>query len=346
MMGHFKFLVLSALISGVASASPNLCANIFAEHSIQPALALTHLEVVSRIDSLIELQLRIQRKNFDSENQFIQALSFFERETKGLMLLDPSYQQLYKDRFFEVSHALNKKQSKADRLRQDDQRERNKRIKEAQVFNPKEKFSILHLEKVMSAVFSPDSKYIMTASEGRTGRLFELATQSEVASFTHEDFPHKRVIFSPNSKYVATSSYDKTAKIYDVMTKQELFSIQHMGTVLRSTFSPDSKYVVTASRDNTARIYEVATKQELYKIEHEGSVLSVVFSPDSKFVATASADRTAKIFEVATKKVLTSILHEGEVNGAVFSPDGQYVATASDDKTVKLTQLYQKLDEE
>jgi WD40 repeat protein len=354
-LSAFAVCVLSTSFSASASvaAAPNLCSGIFAEHSAwnshgkfpnssKPAVTLTQGEVVSRIDNLIELQLRLQKKSFNSENEFIQALAFFERETKGLMLLDPSYQQLYKDRFFEISQSLKKKQAKAGQLKRDDQRARNKDIKETIVFIPKEMFTIQHGDWIRSASFSPDGKYIVTASDDKTAKIYEIATRSEFFSILHIG-KVKSASFSPDSKYVATASEDKKAMIYEVATKKKLFFIQHGDWVRSIAFSPDSKYVVTASRDETSKIYDLATHTELASIQHSNDVMGSLFSPDSKYVLTASDDKTAKIFEVSTQKEIHSIEHSKWLRGASFSPDGKSVVTASDDRTAKVTQLYESL---
>jgi WD40 repeat protein len=362
--GPLNLLFLSAFVVCVSStsvsaavsvaAAPNLCSGIFGEHSAmdahgkfpilsKPAINFNPAEVVSRIDNLIELQQRIQMKSFNSNNEFIQALAFFERETKGLMLLDPSYQQLYKERFFEISQSVKKKQAKADQLKKDDQSARNKAINGTELFKPKERFDITHKDIVRSATFSPDGKYVVTASNDGTAKIFEVATKKELFEITHDSVVNSAE-FSPDGKYIVTASDDGIAKVYEVATQTKIFSILHdkYKFVTSATFSPDSKFVVTVSDDKTAKIYDVKTHKKLFSISHEKYVVSAIFSSDSKFVLTASGDGRSKVYEVATKTELLSIQHKDLVSSAVFSADSKYVVTASGDNTVKVYEVGQK----
>ena len=182
--------IISGLIHGSSSAisAPNLCSKIFSAEfdttfGSKTLGALTYQELVSKIYNFKELQLPIQKKSYNSENEFIQALAFFERETKGLMLLDPSVQQLYRLRLFENSQLLKKKLVKVDKLKRDDQRARDKVINETKVFNPKEKFTIPLGGEVNSAAFSPDSKYVMTASYHNPTKIIQFFQSLEGAKW-------------------------------------------------------------------------------------------------------------------------------------------------------------------
>ncbi len=157
-----------------------------------------------------------------------------------------------------------------------------------------------HTNFVISAVFSPDGKQIVTASYDNTARVWDAASgRGLVVLRGHMD----RVFgaaFSPDSKRIVTASWDRTARVWDAASGRELTVLRgHTSNVISAEFSPDSKRVITAIGDNTARVWDAASGRELGVLRgHTSSVLSAVFSPDGKQVVTVSNDGTARVYLV------------------------------------------------
>src|SRR5262249_24736653 len=71
-----------------------------------------------------------------------------------------------------------------------------------------------HTGYVTSAGFSPDGKWIVTASGDNTARVQETGSGRMIASLLgHTDFVNNAG-FSPDGKWIVTASLDKTARIY------------------------------------------------------------------------------------------------------------------------------------
>ncbi|TKJ32315.1 MAG: hypothetical protein CEE38_23445 [Planctomycetes bacterium B3_Pla] len=151
-----------------------------------------------------------------------------------------------------------------------------------------------HEDSVLSVAFSPDGKYLATASADKTARVWEAITGEQIARMSHENSVSS-VAFSPDGKYLATASRDKTARVWEAITGEQIARMNHEDSVLSVAFSPDGKYLATASWDNTARVWEAINGKEVARMNHEGHVESVAFSPDGKYLATASKDRTARV---------------------------------------------------
>ncbi len=193
-----------------------------------------------------------------------------------------------------------------------------------------------HDNRVRNVAFSPDGKYVATASDDNTARVWNVSTGKQIFDLKHSG-PVLDVNFSLDGKYVATASADNTARLWDADTGKQIFDLTHNGSVNNVIFSPDGKYVATASNDKTARLWDATTGKQIFDpLKHNGSVRNIVFSPDGKYVATASNDKTARLWDATTGKQIFVLNHNGLVNSVVFSPDGRYVATASDDKTARL----------
>ena len=198
-------------------------------------------------------------------------------------------------------------------------------------------YTFRHSNLVNNASFSPDGRYLATASDDNTAKIWEFVAGQwqEKAIIEHLD----RVVnasFSPDGRHLVTASEDHTARIWEIVAGQlrEKITVWHTGSVVNASFSPDGRYLVTASADNTAKIWELGARQWQEKaiIEHLDRVVNASFSPDGRHLATTSADNTVKIWEFSEgqwqEKV--TIEHSDPVINASFSSDGRYLAIASD----------------
>ena len=110
-----------------------------------------------------------------------------------------------------------------------------------------------HDKWVSSACFDPSSKLLATASDDEKARIFDIQTNTEIASFQHNDYVYS-ACFDPSGKLLATASYKK-AHIFDIQTKTEISSFQHDDSVFSACFDPSGKFLATASDDCKARIF-------------------------------------------------------------------------------------------
>ncbi|NCR19063.1 MAG: protein kinase [Microcystis aeruginosa LL13-03] len=199
-----------------------------------------------------------------------------------------------------------------------------------------------HSDRVRSVVYSPDGRYLASGSDGRTIKIWEVATGKELRTLTGHSYSVYSVVYSPDGRYLASGSVDKTTKIWEVATGKELRTLTgHSDWVYSVVYSPDGRYLASGSVDKTTKIWEVATGKELRTLTgHSNWVLSVVYSPDGRYLASGSWDETIKIWEVATGKELRTLAgHSEVVRSVVYSPDGRYLASGSQDKTIKIWEV-------
>jgi WD40 repeat protein len=124
----------------------------------------------------------------------------------------------------------------------------------------------LHNGIIYDVAFSPDGKYIVSASSDRTLRMWNTITgKPEGGAWIGHTNELTSVAFSPDGKRVVSASRDNTVRLWDAATGQPLGApwIGHTYHVNDIAFSPDGTRVVSASGDSTLRMWDVRDLPEL-----------------------------------------------------------------------------------
>jgi WD40 repeat protein len=192
-----------------------------------------------------------------------------------------------------------------------------------------------HTRRINFAAYSRDAKYILTASEDTTARLWS-DTGVPLAVLKGHTNRVNTAAFSPDGKYILTASNDSTARLWGI--NGELITILegHTAGVNSAIFLPDGTQILTISEDNSARIWDENGNLLVIFEGHTGGVRSAAFSPDGTRILTASSDGTARLWDQSGNAFVIFEGHTGGVRSAVFSPDGTRILTASDDSTARL----------
>jgi WD40 repeat protein len=200
---------------------------------------------------------------------------------------------------------------------------------------------IAHLHSVNAVAFSPDGARVLSGSDDKTIKLWDVATGALLRTFAGHSDRVTSVAFSPDGTHVLSGSWDGT-KLWDVATGALLRSFQgHTGAVTSVAFSPDGTRVLSGSagnNDKTLKLWDAATGALLRTFEgHSTGVTSVAFSPDGTRVLSGSYDKTLKVWDAATGALLRTFEgHTEWVTSVAFSPDGTRALSGSADKTLKL----------
>jgi len=218
---------------------------------------------------------------------------------------------------------------------------------------------------IYSAVFSPDSRKLLTVSSEGIARIWDAESGAELRKIGEPGSNPKRVnyaVYSRDGKRILTGcgafiSGDRSpisgtepgsVIIWDAESGKELQRMEgHTRKVEFVAFSQDEKRIVSVSTgddvrisinaEQTVRIWDAASGKELQKLKARvlGSndtdlALLVAFSPDARRMLTR--DTT---WDVVSGKELHTWQAtgggEGNVRSALFSPDGKVILTAHGD---------------
>ncbi len=188
-----------------------------------------------------------------------------------------------------------------------------------------------HGNSVQSAVFSPDSSRILTASWDSTARLWDAATLKPIGKPLAHPTMVNSAEFSPDGKQIVTAS--ERIRVWDATTL-ELVAQGEPGAMLNmAAYNRDGTKIVTAGGDKTARVWDSTTLKAIGgPLLHGDSVHTAIFSPDGSRILTASDDGNARLWDAVTLQSSGNPIEPARgagVEGASFRIDGKRIATAS-----------------
>lgn len=115
-----------------------------------------------------------------------------------------------------------------------------------------------HTGSVNDAAWSPDGSQVLTASNDRTVRIWDVVTGEELGRLIGHSGAVLSVEWHPERDEILTASEDRTARIWNAKTGEEIGKISgHDGAITEAKWSPDGNQVLTASTDKMVRIWPV-----------------------------------------------------------------------------------------
>ena len=185
-----------------------------------------------------------------------------------------------------------------------------------------------HTDGVLSLAFSPCGKFLITAGEDNTIRLWDSPDGIEIQTIKAHKGDIRCLAFSPEGDIFASGSWDKTIRVWqtsDCATLAEASS--HEGAVNCLAFSPDGKLLFSGSEDATIKIFSAP-----------GGSLRDTLKPDIgaiKTLAVSSKGRLAaggvelQFLDLSGKLLKDNDNYLHGIKNLAFSADGKMLAAAT-----------------
>lgn len=190
-----------------------------------------------------------------------------------------------------------------------------------------------HEDTILSLVFSLDGTLLVSRSNDKTVKLWDVQTGGAIKTFGNPASAISSVSISPDCTTIASGTWDGAIRFWDVRTGScYLIETSHDGAVMAICFSPvDSQRLITSSMGTTVQQWNV----EGYKIgasHREGAiVLHITYSPDGTRFASCTGDVvTVRDSRSGAVVVRLEAPNRTSMRRCSFSPDGKLMACAAD----------------
>lgn len=141
-------------------------------------------------------------------------------------------------------------------------------------------------KKLNKAIFSPDSKHVLTCGRDSTAKLWDLEGNL-IYKFKHNKDDVRAIAFSPNGKYIATGGTDKKAKIWNAKNGKLIQDLTFDASVYALAFSKDNQYLIVGQQNPYLKAIQVKSGKEFksYKMRANYTRQISLSSDDKKLAA-------------------------------------------------------------
>jgi WD40 repeat protein len=214
--------------------------------------------------------------------------------------------------------------------------------------------------RVVAAAFSPDGRFVATASQwidvkqkryvGGEARVWFTASGKPVGAPLAHPGPLKTVAFGPKSQRVLTGSFviegtqkdifRGEARLWDVGSGRQIgATLQHTRPVWTTAFSPNGRVLLTGGEEGVAKFWLAATSKNIGSTWASGNSRKIEVSPDGKtaVVGHTYTPALAELMEIPPG--WGSVLNMDDppkIKALVFSHDGKLFATDAGTGKVQL----------
>ncbi|MGB8736265.1 MAG: PDZ domain-containing protein, partial [Rhodomicrobium sp.] len=202
-----------------------------------------------------------------------------------------------------------------------------------------------HMAKIQSIAFTPDGRQLVSASEDKTIRVWDLASGKTVRTIRGESAPGDAgkvyaMALSPDGKWLAVGGWfdgpgdeQDAIRLYEFASSKLVALLKgHADVVQGLAFSPDGSRLISGSQDETAILWDTGIRagargtepKLLHRLEgHKDFIYAVGFSPEGSRAVTGSFDHDLRLWRVADGKEIAHMPGHGDkVRSLAVAPDG------------------------
>ncbi|MCG9134117.1 PD40 domain-containing protein [Candidatus Poribacteria bacterium] len=209
-----------------------------------------------------------------------------------------------------------------------------------------------HGDSVYSVAFSPvDNTLLASGSSDRTVKLWDVETQTNIATLKGHTTAVFSIAFSPNGMLLASAGFDGTVKLWDVNVHTNVATLEgHTNGGTSVAFSPDGTTLAAGESDGIIKLWDVETHRNIATFGgYDAATLAAIVEAETErywvtpvsflsntTVASGSGDRI-KLWDVTTEKNIATFEVPGDLVWSMScSPDGTTLAAGTYNALVQL----------
>ena len=194
-----------------------------------------------------------------------------------------------------------------------------------------------HSGPVTGLAVTNDGKFLVTSSEDKTVRVWDVTSGKQLRSFQGHMTKATAVAVRGDGKQVASASDDGAVRVWDLNTVDDHRAMKESAESLWAVaVSPNGKRVAAAGADKKVRVYDPETGKLEATLDAGAAMTALAFLPDSNLLVAGGGDKVVKVWDVSGKKVAKELAgHNLAVLAVAASEDGNLVVSGSADATVR-----------
>ncbi|XP_077294830.1 serine-threonine kinase receptor-associated protein wmd [Arctopsyche grandis] len=198
-----------------------------------------------------------------------------------------------------------------------------------------------HEHIVKSVNFSEADKYLVTASNEKLLRVFDLNRPENVLqTFSGHTSGIRHVSFFRNDSALVSAGDDNTVRVWDRNSGMEVQKIEFPSVPNSLEVSRDGT-IVTIAHGSKVCFLNSNSLEKIAEVTVPTNCYSASLHPDKKVFVCGGEDLNVYKFDFATgEEIEFNKGHFGPVHCIRFSPDGELYASGSEDGTVRMWQTF------
>ena len=204
--------------------------------------------------------------------------------------------------------------------------------------------NVSHLKSINCCNFSPNGKYIVTASWDKSLILWCGISFNFITRLAGHTSVINYCSFSPSSTTIVSGGRDRSLRFWHIPTGTVYVKDNaHENTINCCEYSPDGRYIISSSDDRTVKIFSNEPNlPEVALVKFTHPVLCSKFSPDASIWAAAGGDRKIRLYNIKDYETQPFAVLSGHMDGITcinFSPKKKVLVSCSNDNLILIWDL-------